>query len=178
MIHMDKESKLVAESVAGVTYPSGTVRPFAQLTSILVRTSSDCGGGAIEQIYFVFKERTLEVLGDDEFFTVERIHLRNLDEYRSLESGWIELIDLPDFSHLAGMDLAAVRWELLAGDIDQFVVLEFIQHRRSHGAPKAALTIRGDDFQLYLFKGAPLFPKLQFDPSTQVCRPQGGTTND
>lgn len=42
---------------------------------------------------------------------------------------------------------------------------------------EAALTIRGDDFHLFLFKGAPLFPKLQFNPCTQACQPPGEKTN-
>jgi hypothetical protein len=167
---MDEESKSVAGSVPGITYPSGVLRPFAQLKSILVSPSPDRSGGAIRQMLFVFKERTLEISGDDEFFTVERIHLRKLDVPRQLEPGWIELINLPDFSHLADLDLAVVRWELLAGDIDQFVVLGFVKHKQGNSAPEAALTIRGDDFHLFLFKGAPLFPNLQFDPDTQACR--------
>ena len=167
---MDEESKALAASVPGMCLPSGTMRPFAQLVSILAKLSPDRTSGPIKQLLFLFNERTLEVSGDDEFFTVERIHLKSIEEHPSLEPGWIELTRLADFSHLRGLDLSAVRWELLAGDIDQFVIFEFKKHKQSNGDAEAAVTIKGDDFHLFLFKGAPIFPKLQFDPDRQACR--------
>lgn len=167
---MDDESKALAASVPGLCLPSGTKRPFSQLVSIRAKISPDRTGGAIKQLLFLFKDRTLEVSGDDEFFTVERIHLRSIEEPPSFGPEWIDLTRLPDFSHMLGLDLSAVRWELLAGDIDQFVVFEFRKHRQSLGAAEASVTIKGDDFHLFLFKGAPVFPNLLFDPDAQVCR--------
>lgn len=167
---MDEESKAIAAGVPGMILPGGAKRPFARLNALLAKLFIDRRGKLIKQLYFVFEGQTLEVSADDEFFTVDRIHLRRLETPPAVDAEWVDLTNSPDLSHLVGLDLAAVRWELLAGDIDQFIVLEFQAHKQHTGAADAAITITGDDFHLTVFKGAPLFPDLIFDADTQTCR--------
>lgn len=167
---MDLESKALAGSVPGVIFPDGAKRPFARLKSILAKRWDGVAGEPIKELFFEFADRTLHVSADDEFFSVDRIHLKSLDSLPADIPDLMELGTTPAFSPLCGLDLAAVRWELLAGDIDQFIVLEFKAHKAHHGAADASITIKGDDFHLVLFKGAPTFPDLAFDPDTQACR--------
>lgn len=171
---MDDNSKAIARSIPGVIRPDGAVRPFARLASIHARLSSLREDKAIEQLFFQFEGAVLEVTGDEEFFTGDRIHLRRLDKLPAGDSNhFIDITGAAGLSSLIGCDLSSLLWMTRAGDIDQFIVLEFHAHKQHRGEPKGSVTIRDDDFCLALSPGAPDPPSTEFDPITLTRRPHG-----
>jgi len=169
---MDDDSKTIARSIPGVIHPAGAVRPFARLLSIYARLSSLREDKAIQQLFFEFEDAVLEVASDEEFFTGDRIHLRRLDKLPTGGSDhFIDITGAAGLSSLIGCDLSSLLWMTRAGDIDQFIVLEFHAHKQHRGAPEGSITIRDDDFSLGLSPGAPTPPSTAFDPMTLACRP-------
>lgn len=164
---MDQNSKSIAASVCATIFPEGARRNFAKLAGVLIKPAKHRDDLSLERIYLIFQERSLIISPDDEFFTSDRIHLEVADSI-SLEErrACIDVSHTKTFNKLIGKDLDAIKWEILAGQIDQFIVLEFTEHKATTNKSTDALTIKGDDFHLYLFIGAPIFPGLAFNPNT------------
>jgi hypothetical protein len=168
---MDENSRDLARSVPGTVLSDGTRRPYARLNSIFAEISADRSTGTLRTIYFQFQGIVLEVSSDDEFFTGDRVHLKSIPALSDeVLAKCTNLSALSDFSQLIGLDLNTISWCLRAGFIDQYVVFEFIEHKSNENKSAGEITILGDDFHLFLFKGAPKFPNIAFDPDTLACR--------
>jgi hypothetical protein len=156
---MDQQSRTIAGSVPGIVRNNGIERRFASLQGVYAQSAPDGRTGGFYKLYFRFAQQTLEVSEDDEFFTFDRLHLVEHPAFDPERTDrCTDLSRTPGFAPLIGLDLSALRWELLAGDIDQYMVLEFMAHRKHLGPADAALTICSADFDLRVYSGAPVMP--------------------
>ncbi len=162
---MDNQSREIAGTVPGIVRDHGVDRRFARLQGVFSQAAPDGRTVGFYKLYFRFAQETLEVSGDDEFFTFDRIHLLTHADVDCERTGRCrDLSGSPGFAALIGLDLSDVRWELLAGNIDQHIVLEFRAHRQHLGPADRALTICSQDFDLRVFTGAPVMPEVEIQP--------------